>query len=529
MQGLGSGVFVDLGNTKTVKGSNFREPAGRCPVMGKAIALHQPTTDASIWPNDYLARVPLKNSPQDKVPLGGGFAMWQMKTNQISPMTVPELKAMADKLRAKKEPNSPASKKLAEVVDDHGLCAWWAWVTFATDKSTDSNLDLKYRYPFVWDSAKKECTLLAIAMQQLEGDGKYCSHGDSEKKLTWYCFDPIKASDSVSYNSAYIRLDHATACPEKPIFGAHFGSWDGNSCSRMEPRRSVNVSSPAACAKALFLESSSDSPTQYTSAPSNEKMKQDSDVSVPTLWPVGAFEKDQPKSGGVGINYANWFTDGTCEMYDTVPSCFIQAPHQYAFTSLGTSEPETAERPPCTPANEGWQIGISCECGDSRVPWTCTNGQWTGGDDACECAFQSIGRQNYKKQQPLMLLLQHELLLLLLLMLLMLLLLLLLRAAESNSSFALGIGLGVGIPIALVGAYFLYRRSSQGGRPASKPEERKSLLSSDGEQEGEEFAKGKQRHKQSDLAQEAEPSFWGEVEQDQTNVVLDSGAKDAYY
>ncbi|KAL8451771.1 hypothetical protein Emed_001787 [Eimeria media] len=323
---------------------------------------------------------------------------------------------MAEKQKAKNEPNSAASKKLEEVVDDYGLCAWWAWVTFAKDSASGNNLDAKYRYPFVWDSSTNVCTLLAVSMQKLEGAGKYCTEGDDDPKLTWYCFSPDKGSDSVSYNSPYVRLDHATACPEKPVKGVHFGAWNGSACARMIPRGRAKVASPAACAKAVFLMSPSDNPTTYTTAPNTEGLQQDSELGVPTLWPANAFGSDQPISKGVGINYANWFKEGGyCEVYDTVPDCFVQAPGEYAFTSLGASDPESAELPPCNEASEGWEMsGSYCECGDTKMPWTCTNGEWVGGDDTCEC--------------------------------------------ESNFNAALGIGLGVGVPIALLTGYLIYRK-----------------------------------------------------------------------
>ncbi|KAL8274931.1 hypothetical protein Esti_001131 [Eimeria stiedai] len=473
----GSGVLVDLGNTKTVKNNKFREPAGRCPVVGKVIKLRQPTTDKKVWPNDYLQRAPLKNSPQDTKPLGGGLAMWETDTVNISPLTLAQLKEMAEKQKKKNTPDAIASKKLAEVVDDHGLCAWWAWVTFAKDSASGDNLDLKYRYPFVWDSSK----------QKLEGAGKYCTDGDAGPKLPWYCFSPEKAADTVSYNSAYVRLDHATACPEKPVRGVHFGTWNGTACARMIPRGRDKVSSPAACARVVFLMSSSDNPTKYTIAPDTNGLQQDSELGVPVMWPVGAFGSDQPISKGEGINYANWYKDGGyCEVYDTVPNCFIQAPGEYSFTSLGSSDPETAEMPPCNAASEGWQISGECECGDTNVPWTCTDGKWVGGDDACECT--------------------------------------------TNHPAALGIGLGVAIPVAVLAGVLIYRNRKKVTRRGNS-EETKGLLE-DEKMQNKEFERVQQRqkHKQSDLVQEAEPSFWGENTQDQTNVMVDEGGpSEAFY
>lgn len=383
-------MFVDLGNRKTVKGKDFREPAGKCPVMGKTITLLQPTTDTDIWPNDYLARVPSKGSAQDTRPLGGGFAMWEGKEAKVSPLTLEELETLAETQRAKNNPDLPASKKLEEVVDDHGLCAWWAWATFAQGSGDTTNLDSKYRYPFVWDDEKKVCTILAVAMQLLDGPGKYCTAGNSSPQLTWYCFYPEKSTRPVSYNSPYVRPDHEEACPEKPVSGVHFGVWNGELCARIIPRRRIKVNSAEECGQAVFNHSASDNPTKYTRAPDTEGLQQDGDLAIATLWPVGAFGSDRPHSNGVGINYANWYSDGFCELYDAVPTCFVQAPGQLAYTALGTIDPQTAELPPCNAASEGWQVTGYCDCGEGySVPWTCTDGEWVGGDDECECRSSS--------------------------------------------------------------------------------------------------------------------------------------------
>ncbi|OEH78090.1 apical membrane related protein [Cyclospora cayetanensis] len=464
----GSGVYVDLGNSKTVNNKWYREPAGRCPVMGKVINLLQPTTDKNIWPRDYLERVPTKGSQQDTTPLGGGFAMWETTPTNISPLTLEELQSMAERQRAKNTPNELATKMLESVVDNHGLCAWWSWVTFASNSS--NNLDDKYRYPFVWQEDKQTCTLLAVAMQLLEGNGTYCTAGDESPQLTWYCFHPEKSSSAVSYNSPYVRTDHATACPEKPINGAHFGVWNGSSCARIIPRLRKKVSEPSECGKAVFIASPSDNPTKYTQGPDTQGVREEYQSGVVTTWPVGSPSADQPRSRGVGINYANWYSDGYCELYDAVPNCFTKANGQLSFTSLGSIDPETAELPPCTAASEGWELSVYCSCGNGEViPWKCKN---------------VLGA-------------------------------------------ALGIGIGVLIPILAISGYFLYKRSQNKNQQTP---EKKRLLSTDSDK-NEEFMKSGQRekHKQSDLVQEAEQSFWGETGQDQTNVVVDGAPQEAFY
>lgn len=382
-------MYVDLGNEKTVGKRRYREPAGMCPVMGKVITLQQPTTDSSVWPRDYLSRVPKKGSAQDVQPLGGGFGMWETTPVKISPLTLEELKQMAEKQNNKNSPTSPATQKLLKVQDDHGLCAWWAWASYAQNSS--SNLDDKYRYPFVWDAEKKICTLLGVSMQLLEGAGKYCTAGDDSPTLTWYCFYPEKTTKNISYNSPYIRLDHSTACPERPLKGVHFGVWNGTTCARMTPRKRIEVKSPEDCGRAVFNASSSDAPTRYTQAPNTQNASEAASGMVATMWPVGAFGEDQPDSKGVGINYANWHSDGTCEMYDTVPTCVTPAAAQLAFTSLGSINPKDAELPPCNSASEGWKLYGFCECGEGHAdPWVCENGVWVGGSDECDCKKKTI-------------------------------------------------------------------------------------------------------------------------------------------
>ena len=108
----GAGVNVDLGRAS----HGYRIPNGKCPAIGKYIELMQPSTNAEIWPKDYLQPVPLKNSERDTKPLGGGLAFPPLPN--ISPLSLEQLKSLAayGSAEAKKDANN--------IKSEIGWCAW---------------------------------------------------------------------------------------------------------------------------------------------------------------------------------------------------------------------------------------------------------------------------------------------------------------------------------------------------------------------------------------------------------------------
>ncbi|PFH37631.1 apical membrane antigen 1 domain-containing protein [Besnoitia besnoiti] len=478
----GSGVYVDLGNNKLFKGKSYREPSGKCPNIGKYIETYQPTKNPAVWPNNYLAPVPFANSEQDTKPLGGGFSM---PIPMISPKKLSELKELAASVHRNPEASAYAKEYVKQIKDDLGYCIWWARMTSAHDedaKPTAAKESL-YRYAYAWDGANETCHLLYLNMQEMKGAGTYCKKGDEGTDLTWYCFSPAKKIDNnLVWGSAYTRLDHAAECPQHGLKDAHWGQWNGRSCQKMAVRKRVAVKDAAECALKLFQSSPSDNPTKYVGDEGRGWGKIYDNI-VGVLFPAGASGQDQPHSRGVGLNWANYYntkrTGSVCEMYDGAPDCLTQAPRQYAFVSLGDPNPEKAQLPPCAATLRGVSIDPStCSCPAGSETGTgqgqiCSEEGWQQQDIQCTCNEDN---------------------------------------AEDgvNPWLIAGPCIAVGVLLLAGGAYWLAKKNTKEPVVEAPNIEEEST------------ERTTQQHKQrGDLLQEAEPSFWGETEEDSTNVILE--------
>ncbi|CBZ56033.1 unnamed protein product [Neospora caninum Liverpool] len=481
----GSGVYVDLGNTKRLHGKNYREPGGLCPNFGKYIETHQPTRNAEIWPNNFLKPVPYAKSAQDTKPLGGGFAM---PMTVISPKSLDELKYHAQTFDKKPDASDYAKKFVKDIKDDLGYCIWWARMTSVHDSdaaAVNMSKEDYYRYAFAYDAKNSTCHIMYLNMQEMTGAGTYCKNGDSGPDLSWYCFNPKKSVDSgLVWGSAYARLDHATACPEHGLKNVHWGQWNGVSCQRMAVRKRISVSDAAECATQLFANSPSDNPTKYVGDEGRGLDKIYKDF-VAVLFPAGAGGSDQPHSRGAGVNWANFYKAGnTCEMYDGVPDCLTSAPGQYAFVSLADPDPNNAQLPPCTQDSDGISIpSNSCTCAAGSLSGTtagakCEDGKWIDSSVPCTC-------------EP--------------------------DEEDDSVNVWLIAGPCIAAAVLLLGgaAYWIARRKKEEpevGKPNIVDETREHAV--------------RARQNQADLLQEAEPSFWGEAASQPTNVILEPGAID---
>ncbi|PHJ25051.1 apical membrane antigen 1 domain-containing protein [Cystoisospora suis] len=488
----GSGVYVDLGNTKTLKNKPYREPGGQCPVWGKYIKPFQPTSDPAIWPNDYLKPVPYAKSQQDRKPLGGGFGL---PIPNSSPKTLEELKNLVAEAKKNDTLSDYAKQFIDHVNDDLGHCAFYARMTSAAESPKTGQQRPKeeeYRYSMVYDEVSQLCTLLYINMQEMTGAGTYCKRGDDGPNLSWYCFQPEK---EVTYKtrvwgSPYVRLDHATACPRGGLKDVHWGQWNGKKCQRIAVRKRIAVQDAADCAVQLFKNSPSDNPTKYVG---DEGRGWDQiDKNFPgVLFPAGSTGSDQPHSRGVGVNWANYYVNGKiCEMYDGAPNCLTQAGGQYAFVSLASPDPNDAVMPPCKP---GAVIAGLCTCPQGSSTGTskgkkCVDEHWVEGDVSCECTPQNKpGPEN----EP--------------------------EGSKFNIWLVAGPGIALAVLIAAGLIYWFTRRRAKPEPPEAPPRI---------EDETKEHAV-QPRKTQADLLQEAEPSFWGEAEDDDpTNVLFDQDQMD---
>ncbi|PFH33671.1 apical membrane antigen 1 protein [Besnoitia besnoiti] len=313
----GSGIYVDLGRDT----EGYREVAGRCPVFGKFIQLHQP----SGYSNNFLDDAPTARASSMR-PLPGGFNSPQVYTSgqKFSPVE--------DALLKKK---LGASAPRTAV----GRCALYAYSTAAVNPKTGATSN--YKYPFVYDAASAKCYVLAITAQFLKGQ-KYCSVNGSPSGLTWACFEPRKESSSAGqfvYGSAFVAEGNPdewqSSCPNDAVKDALFGKWTGGQCIPFGATNSIEAepaSKKEECWSRVFLNTkvASDAPTTYPETAQN---------SWNDFWPV--HQQSSPKSGGVGANWANFYKDEEsgktlCAIFDVVPDCFVSEGGAVAYNALGS-------------------------------------------------------------------------------------------------------------------------------------------------------------------------------------------------
>eukprot|EP00070_Physeter_catodon_P036356 XP_028343250.1 apical membrane antigen 1-like [Physeter catodon] len=163
-------------------------------------------------------------------------------------------------------------------------------------------------------------------------------------------------------------------------------------------------------------------------------------------------------------------------MYDGVPDCLTHAPAGFAFVSLASPDPEDASLPPCAPQVEGTFVGEPCRCPPNRQQgWTCIKGIWKETKKPCNCDTMDI-------------------------------------SGKVNAWAIAGPILGIATLLGIATAYMISRR----GR-ARAPTKGGSIEDMTREHQVQ------QRQTQTDLLQEAEPSFWKEIAAEDPTVVLYDG------
>ncbi|KAL8270589.1 hypothetical protein Esti_005488 [Eimeria stiedai] len=461
----GAGIFVDLAHEKDVDGKRYREAGGRCPVFGKFIELYQPQNNP-LYKNNFLENVP--TASQSKAagrPLPGGFNNGMLLTD--------------------KTPYSPMSVAKLKTYPqltaktDLGKCAQMSYMTTAGKNS-------QYRYTFVYDSQKHLCYFLLITMQRMMGE-RYCSKNNVPPGLTWYCFEPKKSASEnthLVYGSSYVGEDPdawETNCPNKAVAHAVFGVWENGQCveHRNLPNAQIEkVNSKEECWELVF---------KNPGVASDHPVSESENVgTVGYYFPLPA--ENQPKSGGQGVNYASYYggVKSECVLSSVIPTCLVPTSIGTAYTALGGLEEEPMpacaasfpeSRSECDPQTCTATLTI---CQEGKLV---TNQVECLPADARKCA----GRGEEGGGPPIVLL-----------------------------SVVGGVLL-----VLLVGAAgaVYYRRTST---PAPLAEEERKEFIQD------QAATRRRRQRQSDLVQQAEPSFWEEAADadpdtadDNTHVLVD--------
>lgn len=368
-----SGVRVDLGSIYDVEGSYYRAPAGRCPVFGKTIRTHQPTTDKELYPNDFLADIPTK----DRRPLSGGFSLVTLPTTYPSK----DIKAL-EKLMKDAVASLPSTDhrrvRLDGVTDPVDFCA--AFVNGFAPSNDRGQVVSNYRWPFAFDLQTQKCYILYVAMQELKP--AICSIGNASPK-TWYCFEPQKVPErsKIVWGSGFVPKNWTENCPRFPIRDSQFGQWTGSRCIPLTPVGSKKVGSPEECGALVFDESPDDGPERHISTDSwNNPWGVIKNVFI------NATTSDSPHTSGFGINYATYYPDKTCYLHTASPNCLLPLKDGFAFTSVGSAMSAEAIGPPCPDDGSG---NAACDCATLKTIG-CIGNQWVNLEEDCTCDEGSI-------------------------------------------------------------------------------------------------------------------------------------------
>lgn len=465
-----SGVYVDLGKTFNYRGTSYRIANGQCPVWGKSIKTYQPTTDPKKYPNNFLAELPLKSGR----PLEGGFSWPAM--GAISSRDVQHIKSVYEGYYKKYPKLKEPYKSMIEAARDD--IDWCAIAAYGYEpKGTHA-----FRYNWAYDGASRECYVLYIGMQQLRP--AICSKGNEPAK-SWYCFDPVKDQKKplITWGTSSIRPDWKEKCPRFPIRDSQFGQWTGHECIPMAPVESKMVEGANECGILVFDRSPSDQPSK----PYNPPTWKDPRGAVKEALD-GAVSSDRPHTSGIGVNWATYYTDGTCHLHNSTPDCLIPLKAGFAYTSVGTFDAALAINPPCPPDATGFRGSCSCKTG-RRTITKCVTDTWVTEEEKCVCTPDDPGYEE-EEDGP--------------------------KRGGINPWLIAGPIIGVAL-LALCGGagyYFVRKRRKD---PRDSMAEASGVL-------GEGDERGKKKRDLSDMMQEADPSFWGEGrrESDATQVMIET-------
>ncbi|OEH79255.1 apical membrane antigen-1 AMA1 [Cyclospora cayetanensis] len=351
-----------------------------------------------------------------------------------------------------------------------GKCAEMSYLTTVPNSSG-------YRYPFVYDTKNGVCYFLFITMQRLMGE-RYCSTRNEPPGLTWYCFEPKKSANvrpELVYGSSYVGKDPDAwqeKCPNKAVSGSVFGVWSNGVCVEHRHRSASKVERVASKEECWAL--AFNNPEVASDHPSTTS------EDIGTLgYYFPSAGPDQPKSGGKGMNYASYYGGslGECVLSAEIPDCAVPLASGVAYTALGSLEEEAL--PNCDssfPQTPGSCDFKSCK----RTISTCEGNHLVANEAGC-----STGDT--------------------------------LKCESVVLIICLSVG-GV-LLVVLAASVFFYRRRQR------KPPITKSA-SAQSEYLQEQAVAPRKPKRQSDLVQQAEPSFWEEADVnpddgEDTEVVVD--------
>ena len=232
-------------------------------------------------------------------------------------------------------------------------------------------------------------------MQRLTGHGTHCVEGDKpfyDRPLSWYCFKAQKTSEQkhMVWGSPNVDYNHLDACPGGPLPGYHFGQWNGELCQPMALAAFKKVKSAEECGSALFDASSSDYPR------TSEGRREWGDIGtdfVGTLFPTSG---DSPHTAAFGINYANFYSNGDCHLFDTPPDCLVESgDDEYAYTSIGSIMRNEPDLPPCMDLTEGKKVYGDCDENGIRIVKECKDNNWIEYEESCSKSQPDFARNNF--------------------------------------------------------------------------------------------------------------------------------------
>ena len=104
-------------------------------------------------------------------------------------------------------------------------------------------------------------------------------------------------------------------------------------------------------------------------------------ISLERCFPAGETPRH---SISFGINYANYYANGECHLFDTPPDCLLRtSSDELAYTSVGSILPSEADLPPCARLTEGMKIVGDCDENKQRLVKECRNNKWHEYKESC--------------------------------------------------------------------------------------------------------------------------------------------------
>ncbi|KAL8452266.1 hypothetical protein Emed_001427 [Eimeria media] len=235
-------------------------------------------------------------------------------------------------------PQTTRSMKTPAIASDPFLCSQlsrctslcWPW---------DANRPCYRSLPVSYNHETSECLILGHHTQTFMGSS--CAVKTTTDENAKYCVKAHKTVESSKYTylTAFTRPDFELACPPRePLKDAIFGTLSNGVCTALTAN-TTKTGTAAECGSAVFEASSDDTPSF---------------------------------AGGTGsssIFWSSWIPEstgasqGTCNLYDTVPTCIFSMTGAFSFTALSAVDPSLAVVPPTEVISPGPCSAKTCQNG----------------------------------------------------------------------------------------------------------------------------------------------------------------------